>query len=121
MVSSFRNDQQVVALLGSTRVASEGLTLIEANHAIFLNEWWNPSANMQARDRVVRIGQKKAVHVYTFRCIGTVEEALDNILAQKRSLTQDLVERLSQRSTKTASIDAMSREFWAEVIEIARE
>ena len=25
----------------------------------FLNEWWNPSSNRQAVDRINRIGQKK--------------------------------------------------------------
>ena len=46
-----------VALLASMRIASEGLTLVEANHVILVNRWWNPSLNQQALDRVVRIGQ----------------------------------------------------------------
>ena len=45
-------------LLCSSRVGGEGLTLTEANHAVFINEWWGPSTNAQARDRVVRLGQE---------------------------------------------------------------
>ena len=51
-VSCFRNDERALVLLASARVGGEGLTLIEANHVFLLNQWWNPSANDQARDRV---------------------------------------------------------------------
>ena len=94
-VSQFRTDGNVVALLCSSRVGGEGLTLTEANHVIFVNEWWNPSANAQSRDRVVRIGQKKVVHVHRFRCRGTVEEILDEILARKTKTFADVVDALA--------------------------
>ena len=69
-IGLFRKSNNVRALLCSLRVAGEGLTLTEANHVIFVNEWWNPSSNAQARDRVVRIGQKKGVRIYKFKCKG---------------------------------------------------
>ena len=62
-VLRFRTDGNCLALLASSRVAGEGLTLVEANHVFLLNQWWNPSANDQARDRVVRIGQRRRVRV----------------------------------------------------------
>lgn len=61
-VHEFRTDPDVLALVASSRVGGEGLTLIEANHVFLIDQWWNPSANDQARDRVVRIGQKRTVH-----------------------------------------------------------
>jgi SNF2 family DNA or RNA helicase len=94
-VRRFRSSSDVVALLASLRVGGEGLTLTEANHVAFVNEWWNPSANAQARDRVVRIGQKRGVVVYRFVCTGTVEEALGRILARKEAGFQALVGCLS--------------------------
>ena len=94
-VSRFKTDGAIVALLCSSRVGGEGLTLTEANHVIFVNEWWNPSANAQSRDRVVRIGQKKVVHVHRFRCRGTVEEILDEILARKTKTFTDIVDALA--------------------------
>ena len=95
-VSHFRNDQGTVALLASSRIAGEGLTLVEANHVFLLNQWWNPTANDQARDRVVRIGQRRKVRVYRFCCRGTIEESLERILSAKRELFDDAVGRLSQ-------------------------
>ena len=95
-VTHFRSsDGQMLALLASTRIGGEGLTLVEANHVFLFNQWWNPSANDQARDRVVRIGQRRKVRVYRFCCRGTIEEALDRILRSKRELFDDAVERLA--------------------------
>ena len=95
-VTHFRNSDAALALLASTRIGGEGLTLVEANHVFLFNQWWNPSANDQARDRVVRIGQRRKVRVYRFCCRGTIEEALERILKSKRELFDDAVERLAQ-------------------------
>ena len=95
-VTRFRGDEESLALLASTRIGGEGLTLVEANHVFLFNQWWNPSANDQARDRVVRIGQRRKVRVYRFCCRGTIEEALERILKSKRKLFDDAVERLAR-------------------------
>lgn len=95
VVQRFKSDDGVVALLCSSRVGGEGLTLTEANHVIFINEWWNPSANAQARDRVVRLGQERIVHVHRFRCRETVEEALDRILDKKSETFANIVDALA--------------------------
>ena len=95
VLNRFKTDPSFVALLCSSRVGGEGLTLTEANHVIFLNEWWNPSANDQARDRVVRLGQDKIVHVHRFRCRNTVEDALDDILSRKEATFARVVDALA--------------------------
>ena len=89
-----------MALLASSQIAGEGHTFTEANHVVLFNQWWNPSANDQARDRVVRIGQKRKVRVYRFCCRGTIEEALEEILQSKRQIFEDIVGRLAQGEQK---------------------
>ena len=93
-VENFRSGSG--SLLASGRIASEGLTLIEANHAIFLNRWWNPSANSQAEDRIRRIGQTKKTEVYTFTMSNTVESVIDRILENKESTIKTLIEMLTE-------------------------
>lgn len=93
-VTNFRTDENSFVLLASSRIASEGLTLVEANHVVLFNQWWNPSANQQARDRVVRIGQKRKVRIYRFCCRGTVEESLEKILKSKQDLFDNTIDRL---------------------------
>ncbi len=95
VLQDFKTNEKVVALLCSSRVGGEGLTLTEANHVVFINEWWNPSANAQARDRVVRIGQERIVQVHRFRCQGTIEETLDQILNRKSAAFANIVDALA--------------------------
>ena len=81
-------------MLLSARIAGEGLTITEANNVIFLNEWWNPSNNNQAKDRVIRIGQDKNVNITTFYSKGTIEERLKEILEEKSELYENLIDGL---------------------------
>ena len=108
-IERFKSDNNVVALLCSSRVGGEGLTLTEANHVLFINEWWNPSANAQARDRVVRLGQDRVVHVHRFRCQETVEEVLDQILARKNETFASIVDALAigTQLTETESAELL--------------
>lgn len=94
-IDRFKGDDQITALLCSSRVGGEGLTLTEANHVLFLNEWWNPSANNQARDRVVRWGQERVVQVHRFRCHNTVEDVLDDILNEKTEAFSRIIDGLA--------------------------
>ena len=98
-VVRFRRDRDTLVLLASARIGGEGLTLVEANHVFLFNRWWNPSANNQARDRVVRIGQRRRVYVYKFCCLGTIEEAVDRVLQSKQALVADTIERLAEGET----------------------
>ena len=84
-------------MLTSTKVGGEGLTLTEANHVIFFNEWWNPTSNWQARDRVVRMGQERSVLVHKLRCKSTIEERLDEILSSKNELIDAVIDALAHK------------------------
>lgn len=96
-VARFKTDRDCWALLASTRVASEGLTLTEASRVIFVNRWWNPSTNSQAVDRVVRIGQTKPVIVRYLTCTDTVEDRLQPLLDRKEMTFDQLIDALQHR------------------------
>ena len=96
-VDRFKMQPDCWALLASTRVASEGLTLTEANRVVFINRWWNPSTNSQAVDRVVRIGQRKPVSVHYLTCVNTVEDRLQPMLDRKETTFEQLIEALRHR------------------------
>ena len=114
VLQKFKTDDGVVALLCSSRVGGEGLTLTEANHVIFINEWWNPSSNDQARDRVVRFGQERIVHVHRFRCKETVEEVLDYILERKNETYSSVVNALA---TQVQMTETNSKELLGKALE----
>ena len=95
VLDRFQRDAGLTALLASTAVAGVGINLVEANHVVFVNRWWNPSANQQAKDRVSRMGQTRSVVVHSFTCRDTVEEVLDGILQEKKRLATAIVESLA--------------------------
>jgi SNF2 family DNA or RNA helicase len=95
VIDEFKQNPDVVVLLASTKVAAEGLNLTEANNVIFVNKWWNPSSNMQARDRIVRIGQQKIVQVVSFKAKNTLEEILERILIDKQKTFDQVISALS--------------------------
>lgn len=97
-IRNFKNRN--VTLLASAKIASEGLTLIEANHAIFINRWWNPSSNEQARDRIRRLGQQRTTYMYSFTTVDTIEEKVDEILERKEVTNEDLVNAMSMYLNK---------------------
>ena len=94
IIEQFQTSSYPRILLCTTKALAEGVTLTGANHVIFLNEWWNPSINSQARDRVFRIGQQRNVTVYKLRTIRTVENRLGEILENKSLLFSEIVSKL---------------------------
>jgi SNF2 family DNA or RNA helicase len=83
-------------LLASAKIAAEGLTLTEANHVIFVNRWWNPSANNQALDRIRRIGQERQTFSYSFEMINTIEERVSSLLREKNDTYEELIQKLER-------------------------
>jgi SNF2 family DNA or RNA helicase len=100
LVSEFQQEGGPRVLLVSMGVGAEGITLTRASHVVFLNEWWNPSMNQQARDRVVRIGQHREVHEYRLYVRGTVEERVRQLIEQKQATIDEIVEALAQGSSR---------------------
>ncbi|GAB3840136.1 hypothetical protein GCM10027610_047180 [Dactylosporangium cerinum] len=73
-------------LLLSLKAGGTGLNLTAANHVVHVDRWWNPATEQQATDRAFRIGQRRDVQVHTFVCVGTIEERVDTVMAEKRTL-----------------------------------
>lgn len=110
IVNFFQSRSEPFVLLCSIRATAEGLTLTAANHVVFLNEWWNPAVNMQARDRVNRIGQARNVYVHRLRSQGTIESRLDELLKSKSVLFDKIVNQLARTgftSSETAPVELL--------------
>jgi SNF2 family DNA or RNA helicase len=72
----------------------------------FINRWWNPSSNAQARDRVNRIGQKRTVFIHEYVCTGTVEERIQELLISKNDLYDNVVGKLEELLIDDAEINS---------------
>ena len=91
MVEQFQSPDGPSFFLLSLRAGGTGLTLTAANHVIHYDRWWNPAVEDQATDRTYRIGQTDDVQVHKLICEGTVEEAIDQTIEQKRDLADSVL------------------------------
>lgn len=55
------------------------------------DRWWNPAVEDQATDRAYRIGQTRSVQIHKLLTLGTLEEKLDLLIEQKRTLAHRAV------------------------------
>jgi SNF2 family DNA or RNA helicase len=91
LVERFQAADGPSVLLVSLKAGGTGLNLTAANHVVHLDRWWNPAVEDQATDRAFRIGQRRDVQVRKFVCVGTLEERIDRLIAEKRALAQLVV------------------------------
>jgi superfamily II DNA or RNA helicase len=70
----------------TVKTGGAGLNLTAARHVFHYDRWWNPAVERQATDRAHRIGQRQAVQVHRFICVGTLEERIDALLQRKQDL-----------------------------------
>ncbi len=105
LVKTFQGDERVPFMVLSLKAGGTGLNLTAASHVIHFDRWWNPAVENQATDRAFRLGQKRNVLVHKFVCRGTVEERIDELIASKQKLSEEILEggaetRLTELSDK---------------------
>lgn len=91
LIQSFQNDPEQKMFVLSLKAGGTGLNLTAASHVFHFDRWWNPAVENQATDRAYRIGQTRRVQVHAFVCSGTIEERIDQLLTQKRSIADQIV------------------------------
>jgi len=92
LVESFQRDDGPPFFILSLKAGGTGLNLTAASHVIHFDRWWNPAVENQATDRAFRIGQTRNVLVHKFVCRGTVEDKIDELIAQKTGLSRELLD-----------------------------
>jgi non-specific serine/threonine protein kinase len=91
IVAQFQEDRGPPFFVLSLKAGGTGLNLTAASHVIHFDRWWNPAVENQATDRAFRIGQKRNVVVHKFITSGTVEERIDQLIAEKRHLADEIL------------------------------
>tara|TARA_B100002051_G_C16740207_1_gene643798 strand:- start:2548 stop:4014 length:1467 start_codon:yes stop_codon:yes gene_type:complete len=83
MISSFRQDAQTKILIATPGVARVGLTLTEANYAIFYDRNFSLENYLQAQDRIYRISQTKDCYIYKLLSQNSIDYWVDALLEAK--------------------------------------
>lgn len=87
-VNAFRSDPSTRLLIANPAAAREGLTLTEANVAVYLDRTFNLVDYLQSQDRIHRISQEQACEIVLLIAGSTVDEFIDFSLEQKHRLAR---------------------------------
>jgi non-specific serine/threonine protein kinase len=108
LVESFQGNDRVPFMVLSLKAGGTGLNLTAASHVIHFDRWWNPAVENQATDRAFRIGQRRNVLVHKFVCRGTVEERIDELIAGKQKLSDEVLSGGEMALTEMSNEELLS-------------
>ncbi|KAF3796343.1 CHROMATIN REMODELING 8 protein [Nymphaea thermarum] len=97
LIDEFNNSSDVFIFILTTKVGGLGTNLTGANRVIIFDPDWNPSTDMQARERAWRIGQTRDVTIYRLITRGTIEEKIYHRQIYKHFLTNKILKNPQQR------------------------
>ncbi|CAO3597105.1 unnamed protein product [Absidia cylindrospora] len=103
MVHEFNVNPDIYVFLLTTKVGGLGLNLTGADRVILFDPDWNPSTDMQARERAWRLGQTKEVTIYRLMTSGTIEEKIYHRQIYKQFLTNKILKDPKQQRFFDAS------------------
>lgn len=90
-VERFQGDPDCMVMLLTLKTGGTGLNLTAADTVYIFEPWWNKAAELQAIDRLHRIGQKKTVTAFSLIAVGTIEEKMLQLQTQKSELIDGLI------------------------------
>lgn len=99
LVDEFNRDPNLHVFLLTTKVGGLGVNLTGADRVIIYDPDWNPSTDVQARERAWRLGQKREVEIYRLMTAGTIEEKIYHRQIFKQFLTNKILRDPKQRQT----------------------
>ncbi|HEX3872361.1 MAG TPA: DEAD/DEAH box helicase [Pirellulales bacterium] len=86
VIAKFRDDKRRHVILMSYGAGGVGLNLQFAEYVFLFDRWWNPAVEDQAINRAHRIGAAGPVTVTRFLALNTIEQRIDQVLAEKREI-----------------------------------
>lgn len=111
-IRRFKIDQNCKVMIANPAAAKEGLTLVSANHAIYLDRSFKMDDYLQSQDRIHRIGQTRKCHIYKLLCKNTIDVYIDEILHKK-----ELVLKYAVGDVKDISEDILTVDYLIRILE----
>lgn len=105
-VKDFRTDINCPVLVMNVKNGAEGLTLVEASHVFLVEPMLNCGLDMQAINRIHRIGQTSKTYVHRYIIENTIETKIDKLRMdrQENNFEDDLKEQ-KKHDIKAGGID----------------
>ncbi|KAI8645899.1 SNF2 family N-terminal domain-containing protein [Parasitella parasitica] len=111
-IAEFSNPTSKIKLfLLSTRAGGLGINLTAADTVVIFDSDWNPQMDLQAQDRVHRIGQTKPVLIYRLAAAKTIEAKMLERATGKRRLEKLVISRGKFKSPVSKFKETTMREL----------
>lgn len=110
-IATFNEGKDARVFLLSTRAGGLGINLTAADTVVLFDSDWNPQMDLQAIDRVHRIGQTKPVKVFRFVAKDSIEEILISKSMSKRFLEKLVIQLGEYKFNKLRGISKDSDTF----------
>jgi len=119
-IDLFQTDMGPPFFILSLKAGGTGLNLTAAAHVIHFDRWWNPAVENQATDRAFRIGQKHNVFVHKFVTRGTIEEHIDALIEDKKSLAAEVLASGAEIRVTEMSDEALMKLVRLDITQVER-
>ncbi|XP_003378570.1 domain protein, SNF2 family [Trichinella spiralis] len=100
-----RIDSDPEVMLLSLTAGGVGLNLTGGNHLFLMDLHWNPAQELQASDRINRIGQTRDVVIYKTVCSGTIEEKVLKLQEEKLALAESVLSGVARQDPRLLSLN----------------
>jgi SWI/SNF-related matrix-associated actin-dependent regulator 1 of chromatin subfamily A len=91
-VDTFQGDDGVRVFVGNLQAAGVGVSLTAASQVVFVDYSFVPADHLQAEDRPCRIGQTHSVTVTYLSAQETLDEEIEQLLAQKLNVVAQAID-----------------------------
>lgn len=91
-VDKFQNEETNKVMCATISKMGTGITLTKASYAIFIDSSWTAAVNVQAEDRIYRIGSKSPVFIYYLWTKDTIDERVKEIVTDKEAISDFIVD-----------------------------
>ncbi|ORX46751.1 hypothetical protein DM01DRAFT_1386100 [Hesseltinella vesiculosa] len=92
-IQYFMTEPNATVFLISLKAGGVALNLTEASRVFICDPWWNPSAELQAMDRIHRLGQYRPVRITRMIIENSIESRIVKLQEKKMALVNSTIDR----------------------------
>ncbi|OAQ35830.1 hypothetical protein K457DRAFT_65668 [Linnemannia elongata AG-77] len=90
-IKKFSNDPTVTVFLISLKAGGVALNLTAASRVFICDPWWNPAAELQAMDRIHRIGQYRPIVITRLIIENSIESRILQLQEKKQAMVDSTI------------------------------
>ncbi|KAG0345875.1 DNA repair protein rad16 [Podila humilis] len=90
-IQTFTNDPNVTVFLISLKAGGVALNLTAASRVFICDPWWNPAAELQAMDRIHRIGQYRPILITRLIIENSIESRILQLQEKKQAMVDSTI------------------------------